>query len=220
MPTAEDVAAAAVHAAGLLIAAGLGTRLVRAGASAGSGVRWAERWAVVIFVAAWLTLYLASILFHLTPQGGLRRIFAALDHGAIFLIIAAGWSPLAPFKLPPRQAGWMLALVWGAAALGIGGEVAAAAGGRREWFYSITYALYMVQGWAPVLLYGRTIFHLLSPASLVFLFGSAVAYTAGILFYRRPELPWNHVIWHVAVVVGCLLNFGGVWILLKERRIA
>lgn len=30
-------------------------------------------------------------------------------------------------------------------------------------------------------------------------------------------MPWNHLIWHVAVVTGCLLNYAGLWELLRER---
>ncbi len=73
-----------------------------------------------------------------------------------------------------------------------------------------------MQGLAPVLLYGRTIFGRLSRASLGFLFGSMIVYGAGLIFYRRPEIPWNHVTWHAAIVLGCLLNFGGVRQLLRE----
>ncbi len=220
MPTDEDIAAAAFHAVGLLVAAVLGTRLLRAAAAAGSGVGRTEHSVVAVFIAAWLALYLASISFHLAPEGALRQLLAALDHGAIFVVVAAGWAPIAPFKLPRRRARWMLAATWAPAALGVGGEIAAAAAGERGWFHGIAYALYLVQGWAPMLLYGRTILHRLSRASLNFLFGSAAVYTAGVVFYRRPDIPWNHAIWHAAIVGGCLLNHGGVWVLLRERRAA
>ena len=34
--------------------------------------------------------------------------------------------------------------------------------------------------------------------------------------YLRPEMPWNYVVWHAAIVLGCLLNYGGVWQPLRE----
>ncbi len=31
-------------------------------------------------------------------------MLGALDHGAIFVLVAAGWAPLGPFKLLPATA--------------------------------------------------------------------------------------------------------------------
>ncbi len=95
-------------------------------------------------------------------------------------------------------------------------EVAGVLAGQWGRFQRIAFALYLAQGLGPVVLYGRTIFGRLSRALLGFLFGSLLVYGVGAAFYLRPEMPWNHVVWHAAIVLGCLLNFGGVRQLLRE----
>lgn len=168
-------------------------------------------------MAAWLGVFATSIAYHLAAPGSVRQALSTLDNGAIFVVVAAGWAPLAAFKLPGQEAGKALMSVWCLAALGLGTEVLAIATGWQSEFQSVAYAIYLVQGGLPFLLYRRTIFGRLSRASLGFLFVSLATYGAGFAFYKRPDVAWHHVAWHAAVVGGCLLNFGGVRQLLRER---
>ena len=176
-----------------------------------------QRRVVAAFVGAWLAVFTASIAYHLAPTGEVRQVLSTLDNGAIFVVVAAGWASIAPFKLPRHEARRALVAVWSLAALGLGAEAAAVAIGWRSEFQGAAYVIYLVQGGLPFLLYPRTIFGRLSRASLGFLFASLAIYGVGFAFYQRPEVAWHHVAWHAAVLLGCLLNFGGVRQLLREH---
>ena len=176
-----------------------------------------QRRVLAAFVGAWLAVFIASIAYHLAPPGEMRQALSTLDNGAIFIVVAAGWASIAPFKLPVPKARRAITVLWSLAALGLGAEVAAMMTGWRSEFQGAAYAIYVVQGGLPFLLHPRTIFGRLSRVSLGFLFASLAIYGVGFAFYQRPEVAWHHVAWHAAVLLGCLLNFGGVRQLLREH---
>lgn len=209
-PSPEDFAAAAVHVAGLLAALALAPGLA---AASPPGERRAS---VVAFSAAWAALYVASVAFHASPDGPARHLFGAADNAAIFLVVAAGYAPLGPFRLPPPAARRLALAVWVPAALGLAVEGAAVATGDRAVFQEAAWALYLTQAALPLVLCGRALLRALSRASLGTLAAANAAYLVGLWFYLRPEPAWHHVAWHAAVVAGCLTNHGGVRRLTRE----
>ncbi len=212
MPSLDNLLSAAVHAAALPIVLVLGLRLrVQAGAL-GTG-----RAVVLAFVAAWIMLFLASVVFHLSAGTALGRLTVEADQAAIFVLIAAAWAPIAPFKLDPPDDRAMLRLVIGSAAAGLGLEVALVAMGRQGLFNAMAPWLFLAQAVAPLLARGRHFLPRLSAVSLGWLFGSSAVYLIGLGFYLRRDMPFGHVAWHVAIVIGCLMNFRGVSRLITER---
>ena len=214
MPGLEDQAAAAVHVFGFVLAAILGARLL--GVSRGLALPVPQHRAVLVFIGAWLALYAASVAFHLAPAGTLRQLLMAFDQGAIFILVAAGWAALAPFRMAPEQGGRLLVALWLLAGLGIVLAMVAGFAERHVVLHRLGFALYLVQAAVPFVMYGRALWRRLSPASRVFIGGSMVIYGVGLIFYRMTGMPWNHVIWHVAIVLGCVMNFRGFSRLLSE----
>ncbi len=214
MPNAEDLVAAGLHVVGLSLVAMLGARLLHLAVSRETAA--AQRQVVKAFVAAWLLMYIASVAYHLSPPGLWRGLLVAFDKFAIFAVIAAGWAVIAPFRLPAVQAAWTVGVLWGLALLGLGVEVAATWAGGGRALRGLADAVYLLQALAPLLIYSRGVFGTLSRPSLIYLFGGFVADGIGFVFYRMPGDPWNHVYWHAMIVIGCVLNFGGVRQLLLE----
>ena len=74
-----------------------------------------------IFTATMGLLYLGSTLYHTLPAGRAKRVFRIVEHAAIFLLIAGTYTP---FTLGVLRGAWgwtLLGLVWGLAAVGVGG---------------------------------------------------------------------------------------------------
>src|SRR3972149_5777998 len=68
-----------------------------------------------VFAVTMVLLYVASTLYHALPQNRAKRVFRALDHGAIFLLIAGTYTPFTLGVLRGTW-GWTLSgLVWGLA---------------------------------------------------------------------------------------------------------
>ena len=205
----EDRVNAATHVVGLGIALVGGASLLT---RAEPGL---ETRIVLGFSGGWVVLYLASILYHSVEEGPGKKFFSAFDRGAIFILIAASYTPLALLPSLPGGIGVLLGLVWIPAGIGISGEIAAlfAADGTR--FERLSMLLYLAQGWLPTLIYGRAVLEQASWPLVGCMVGSAIVYSIGVFFYRRSSIPWNHAIWHAAIVIGSLINFAGMGALLK-----
>src|SRR5260370_30869830 len=174
---AEEIANCISHGIGLF-AVIVGIRiLVMSALERGGGFALVG---ALVFGIALFSLYLFSTLYHLTRQRRLKQVFRACDHAAIFLLIAATYTP---FLLGALRGfwGWMLfAAVW---ALAVSGVVFIACGGLRYRIANICFCLAL--GWIAVLA-GRLFWLHVAPAGLILISASGLAFSAGPYFYFSP----------------------------------
>src|SRR4029079_11120620 len=108
-----------------------------------------------------------------------RRRIQALDHSAIYLLIAGTYTPLSVLAVH----GWLrialLATVWAGAAVMV--ALKQVFPGR---FPGLAGAMYIVLGWA-ALLAAPQWFHSLTPAALVLIVVGGLLYTGGALVLNR-----------------------------------
>ena len=156
----------------------------------------------VIFAVTMSMLYLGSTLYHAWPQTRGKAILRALDHSAIFLLIAGTYTPL---TLGPLRGLWgstILALVWALAIFGV--ILKTTQGASRHPKLGMT--LYLGTGWLALVAI-RPI-TLAIPFSAVFwLVAGGVAYTTGVLFFVNERLRYSHFIWHLFVLLGSSCHF-------------
>jgi hemolysin III len=189
----EEIANGLSHGAGLIAAAAAAPILIVA------AVRRGDAALVVgasIFAATILFLYLASTLYHVLPQGRAKRVFRALDHGAIYLLIAGTYTP---FTLGMLKGAWgwtLFGVVWGLALFGI---VMKASG--RAWHPVFSTGLYLLMGWL-ALIAARPLWERLPVASIFWLAVGGLAYTAGVVFFAAERVRYSHFVWHLFVVAG------------------
>ena len=98
--------------------------------------------------------------------------------------------------------GWPLFwVVWGIAAFGAILKVFFT--GRFEIFSTL---LYLVMGWLIIFDF-TALSNAVHPNAIILLFGGGLAYTGGIIFYLMERLAFNHVFWHILVLIGALCHF-------------
>lgn len=194
----EEVVNTLTHGVGAVLSmVGLGVLIWLAATNGGAAVIASA----VVYGAALVILYLSSTLYHGTWHGGAKRILLAVDHCAIFLLIAGTYTPIAmltmplSFGLPLVLAVWLLALV---------GIVLRLCVGRL--FDRISTMLYLAIGWLGIVWAGPLVKGLGAGGSLLLLAGG-LSYTAGVPFYAWRRLRFNHAIWHVFVLTGSALHF-------------
>jgi hemolysin III len=189
------------HLAGALLALTGATVLVVIGALQG------DAWKVVSFAiygAGLVLLYGFSTLYHST-RGRAKRFFRKLDHNAIYLLIAATYTP---FTLVTLRGPWgwsLFGIVWALALLGMLQETLFGHGTRR-----LSLVIYVLMGWVGIVAIVPLI-EALSPAGFAWLAAGGVIYTAGIVFYVFDERfkHW-HGIWHLFVVGGSAAHYVAV----------
>ncbi len=156
----------------------------------------------IIFIAAMLTLYLASMLYHAWPETRTKYALQLFDHSAIFFLIAGTYTP---FALGPLRGIWgstILAVVWAVAAFGV--TVKAMRGTSRH--HKLAMSLYLGMGWSGLIIIWPLILKV-PPTALFWLFAGGVAYTAGVLFFVNKRLRYGHFVWHLFVLAGTSCHF-------------
>lgn len=156
---------------------------------------------VILYGISLSVLYLASTTYHYVTNERKKRVFRALDHISIYLLIAGTYSPVVLITLSDSK-GWLLFwIVWGIALVGTILKVFFT--GRFE---IISVFLYLVMGWLIVFDFSA-LKDAVDTQGLWLLMGGGLAYTVGIIFYAMHKVRYSHVIWHLFVLAGSILHY-------------
>ena len=114
----EEIANAITHGIGALLAiAALVLLIVRAATQAPVGYAAGYVVGYTLFGVTLVLLYLTSTLYHSLPRNGAKRVFASLDHSAIFLLIAGSYSAYCLGPLNSSMGWWLFGTIWALAAV-------------------------------------------------------------------------------------------------------
>jgi hemolysin III len=199
----EEIANSLSHGAGLL-AALIATPplLIRASQQGNTGFMIGS----AVFALTMILLYLASMLYHGLPRGQAKRLFQAIEHSAIFLLIAGTYTP---FTLGVLRGAWgwtLLTLIWCLAATG----VILKAGNRLD-HPVLSTGLYLLMGWLIVIAANPLWLNLPTPG-LIWLACGGLAYTVGVAFFTTDSyLRYGHLIWHLFVMAGTACHYIAIY---------
>ncbi|MEE9460859.1 MAG: hemolysin III family protein [Bacteroidales bacterium] len=202
----EELANALSHFIGaVLAAAGLVLMVVY---SALNGNVW-HVVSTSIFGGSMLILYTSSTINHWLKPGRGKEFFFNFDQVAIFLLIAGTYTPIT-LVLIRSGLGWTIfGLEWGLAILGITIKLLKPTAFESGVNYFFIF-LYVLMGW--MLLIGiRTIVGAISPMGLTWIIIGGACYMLGILFYRRIQFPYHHLVWHLFVIGGSVTHFFAIF---------
>ena len=197
----EEIANAVTHGLGIVLA--IAALVTMATVAARNGDSWHVA-SCSIFGVTLVLLYTASTLYHSIQAERLRPLLRALDHSAIFLLIAGTYTP---FTLVTLRGPWgwsLFAVVW---SIGITGIILRLV--LRERLHWLFVSLYLAMGWVVVVAI-QPLLERLETGGLVLLAAGGIAYTGGIAFYVWDRLPYNHAIWHGFCLLGSALHVGAV----------
>jgi hemolysin III len=197
----ELIADGVVHAVGIvfgLIAATVLVVLTAVYASALDVV------AVSIYVGGLLSMLVLSASYNLWPVSRTKWVLRRFDHSAIYLLIAATYTP---FIMELKDSVFALALligVWCVAIFGIALKLAFP--GRCD---RLAVGLYLALGWSGIMLYDSVVGALPRMALWLVLAGGAL-YSLGVIFHAWQRLRFQNVIWHCFVLLGAACHYTAV----------
>ncbi|MBX2801048.1 MAG: hemolysin III family protein [Myxococcales bacterium] len=192
---------AAASAAGLLLV----TQLVSRARAADDDL---ALFAFAIYGATLVFAFGISAAYHAVAPGRLQQTLLLLDYISIYLLIAGTYTPFVLLAVGGSTGWGLFALFWGLAAVGVVGRVAV-----REPRQIIGTATYVVIGWSGVVAFGPLRQALPQEGFALLLAGGGVV-TFGALIYLWESFPYNHLVWHVLVVVGAAMHASAVWVYL------
>jgi hemolysin III len=159
--------------------------------------------AVVVYALGMLAVFCFSAAYNLN-RGPRRWLLQRFDHAAIYVKIAATYTPFAAVKLGGLAGFSLLGAVWAIAVLGAAAKLFIPAQ-----FVRTSYVLYLAQGWACVFALPPLI-EALSATALALLVIGGVLYTVGVVFHLWQRLPYHNAIWHGFVLTASACHFAAV----------
>lgn len=198
---AELIADGIVHAIGIILGLIAATALVVLAAIYASPV---DIVGVSIYVAGLLTMLVLSATYNLWPVSRAKWVLRRFDHSAIYVLIAATYTP---FILDMKTSVFAIALLIGVWCVAIFGIVMKLGWPGR--FDRLSVGLYLALGWSGAMLYDRVVAALPTLALWLVLAGGAL-YTLGVIFHSWRALRFQNVIWHSFVLLGAACHYTAV----------
>ena len=145
-------------------------------------------------------VYLASTLCHSLSFTKVKKVFQVIDHSAIYLFIAASYTPFALLVIGGIL-GWIVfGFVWVITILGII---------YKTFFINshpkVSLILYLGLGWCAVLV-AWPLLQGLSILGFLLLVLGGLFYSIGAIFFAWKKLKFNHAYWHIFVLGGSVCH--------------
>ncbi|MBU2178389.1 MAG: hemolysin III family protein [Gammaproteobacteria bacterium] len=199
-PTEEKLHSLSHAFAAVLSLIGCGFLVAKSWSLGGQAV-----FASLAFGLSLFLLYLSSSCYHGTETPARKALWRKLDHAAIYLLIAGSYTPFTLISLRDSWGFWLVAVVWGVAAVGILLEFVA-----HLKFKKLSLVLYLVMGWL-ALVAANPLMQNVPTEGLWWLLAGGLCYSFGVIFYLWHSLFLHHVIWHLWVVAGSVCHFISVY---------
>ncbi|MFT4414117.1 PAQR family membrane homeostasis protein TrhA [Fredinandcohnia humi] len=189
----EEIANAITHGLGVLLSIPALVMLIV------FAVKYGDAWHIVsfsIFGSTMFLLYLFSTLLHSITHPKAKKVFAILDHSAIYLLIAGTYTPFVLVTLRGWLGWTIFGIVWGLAIIGIVFKVF-----YVERFIILSTVCYVLMGWL-IIVGIKPLYESIGFNGFMLLLSGGILYTVGAVFYVWRKLPYNHAIWHGFVLAG------------------
>jgi len=164
---------------------------------------WRPIVGAVIFNLGMCTMYLTSTLYHSTNRKKVERrfMFRKFDHIAIYIFIAASYTPFIITNLRTSGSYIVLILLWLCVLVGVFFKLKFT--GKYKLVSTLAYAF---MGWLGVFLLGP-IWQNLDGFTISLLLVGGAFYSIGAVFYSTDKIKYNHFIWHLFILVATFLHY-------------
>jgi len=197
----EILTDAIIHVAGLAFAIiGLAVLLFLSWPLANDG----RTWGIVVYGSGLVAMLGFSAAYNLWPVGPVKWRLRRLDHSAIFVFIAATYTPLISHLKSDFTTALLLAGVWIIAAIGMLMKLFLP--GR---FDRLSIALCLMLGGSGLFIYEPAL-AVLPRASLWLIVSGALIYAAGVVFHLWESLRFQNAIWHGFVLVAAICHYAAI----------
>ncbi|MCP4616854.1 MAG: hemolysin III family protein [Bradyrhizobium sp.] len=157
-----------------------------------------------VYVAGLLAMLGLSATYNLWPVSRAKWVLRRFDHSAIYVLIAATYTP---FIMEVRESVLAIVLLIGVWCAAIGGIVLKLKyPGRFDW---LSVGLYLGMGWSGLMLYDAVV-KALPTLALSFVLAGGILYTLGVVFHAWQRLRFQNAIWHAFVLGGAACHYTAV----------
>lgn len=166
--------------------------------------------AAAVYGVSLIAMLGLSAGYHMVREGRAKQILRRLDHAAIYVLIAATYTPFAVL-MADEDAVPILTGIWGVALVGVAIKLISA----RRW-EALTLALYLVMGWAVVVI-GSPILQAISTPTFVLMLMGGGLYSVGVVILYWNRLRFRVAIWHGLVLVASFAFYAALFVEVTRR---
>jgi len=159
---------------------------------------------VSVYVAGLLAMLVLSAAYNLWPVSRAKWVLRRFDHSAIYVLIAATYTPIIMQMKDSIFAIALLIGVWCVAVVGI--MIKLVWPGR---FDRLAVGLFLAMGWSGFMIYD-TVVASLPTLTLWFIAAGGMLYSLGIIFHAWQRLRFQNAIWHSFVLLGAACHYTAV----------
>jgi hemolysin III len=159
---------------------------------------------VSVYVAGLLTMLVLSATYNLWPVSRAKWVLRRFDHSAIYVLIAATYTP---FIVQMGDSIFAIALLIGVWCVAIVGIVIKLVFPGR--FDRLAVGLYLAMGWSGFMVYDKGVSSL-TTLTLWFIVAGGLLYSFGIVFHAWQRLRFQNAIWHAFVLLGAACHYTAV----------
>jgi hemolysin III len=159
---------------------------------------------VSVYAAGLLAMLGFSAAYNLWPVSRRKWLLRRFDHSAIYILIAATYTPVFAQLRDRVFAMSLLTGVWSVAAVGI--VLKLFFPGR---FDRISVGLYLAMGWSGLIAFDAGLSSL-PRLALWFIVAGGLLYSLGVIFHAWQRLRFQNVIWHCFVLLGAACHYTAV----------
>jgi len=157
-----------------------------------------------IYGFCFLLLFTCSMVYHLTNEPAVKRLFEIFDHISIYFMIAGTYTPFLLIYMNNDFGFTLLITLWGLTLLGLIFKI---------WFTgkfnTVSTIIYLIMGWMMVI-GGKKFFIVLPDSVIIMLFIGAGLYSIGTAVYTFGKRYYSHALWHTLVLVAAIFHYVGV----------
>jgi hemolysin III len=159
---------------------------------------------VSVYATGLLAMLGFSAAYNLWPISHRKWLLRRFDHSAIYILIAATYTPVFAQLEDRVFAMSLLAGVWSVAAIGI--VLKLFFPGR---FDRLSVGLYLAMGWSGLIAYDAGLSSLPQLALWLIVVGGLL-YSFGVIFHAWQRLRFQNAIWHGFVLLGAACHYTAV----------
>ena len=159
---------------------------------------------VSVYVSGLLAMLVLSATYNLWPVSRAKWVLRRFDHSAIYVLIAATYTPFITQMKDSVFAIALLTGVWCVAIVGI--VIKLLLPGR---FDRLAVGIYLAMGWSGFMLYDAVVAALPTMALCFVIVGGAL-YSLGVIFHAWQRLRFQNAIWHSFVLLGAACHYTAV----------
>jgi len=160
---------------------------------------------VSVYCAGLLAMTGFSAAYNMTPHHRpAKQVLRRLDHAAIFIMIAATYTPLAVNRLGYPDGDLVLVAVWLTALFGVTMKLLV-----PDRFERLAIVFYLAMGWMVVVVL-KPLAASMTAVDFWLLIAGGLVYSAGVVFYVAERIPFHKAIWHGFVLTAAVLQFSAI----------